>query len=221
MNNKLLYSIALFIAIAILPSCKKEDNSGNGLSDKINAIVSQDIINNLQNRGMTINTGNTPPNIEGIVISSPYTLMSPYGADDSYYVGKVIADYKYHFYNQDVDEIKLDYKSNSGDAGSGYASYLAGKDNKFTLFTQLSGTQFGIAYKHVAIISGEIGITGIKNFQFAFILTEKTGDDANAVLIPVGKGRIWFDGDYIAEATSTYRSLENGGIGKSGLSGLK
>jgi len=194
--------------MTFISSCKKTDKPDNGLSSKINAIISQDVLNDLQNRGMKINSGHAAPSIEGIFKFSPTTLRSPYGPSDNYYVGQVVADYKYRFYNQHGDECNMDFKSEGIDHGTGYASYLSGEGDKFTLFSQAIGTANGVDYKMVSILSGELTAGGIKDFQLAFVLTEKDGDESNDYLMPAGKGRIFYDGDYFSTSTDIYRTTD-------------
>ncbi len=207
--KKQILSVAVFLfgALAILGSCKKSDSGSpdNGLSPEINNIISQDILNNLTNRGMVINKGTTPPNVTGIYLVNPFVLQSPYGPDDPWTAGQVIPDYKYKLYDQSGTTVKLDYKSTTGvDDATGLGSFISGSDKKFSLFAEVSGTASGITYKSVSIISGEMTEDGIKDFQYAFVYTEKNGDPNDNVLIPVGEGRIWRDGDAMAAITAVY-----------------
>lgn len=204
-TKKILFVIAA-CAMLFSQSCKKSDSNDNGLSQDINNIISQDIINNLESRGMTINKGNTPPNITNIVIASPYTLLSPYSTTDFWQPGQVIGDYKYRFSGQADNKVMLDYKNTgNSDVANGLGSFLSGSGNQFTLFSETVGVSGGVNYKSVTIISGELTATGVKNFQHSFVITQKTGDETNTVLIPVGTGRIWKDGDGMASFTSSYR----------------
>lgn len=218
-TKKLLLGITA-CAMLFAASCKKSESNDNGLSQDINKIVSQDIINDLQGRGMIINKGNTPPNVSNIVVASPYTLVSSYSDADAWRPGKVIGDYKYRFSGQVGDKVQLDYKNSAGsDAGNGLGSYLSGSGNMFTLFAEVEGVASGISYKQVLIISGEVTATGVKNFQQSLVITQKTGDDNNTVLIPVGAGRIWKDGDALASFTSVYRPSGNASEGGASAGG--
>lgn len=204
-KKKIILGIAA-CALLFTLSCKKKDNNDNGLSQNINNIISQDILDNLQSRGMVINSGATPPNISNIIVASPFTLLSSYSDEDGWRPGKVIGDYKYRFSNQEGDKVQVDYKNSSNsDVGNGLGSYLSGSGNKFSLFAEVSGVASGVSYKQVLVISGEVATDGIKNFQQSLIITQKTGDDNNATLIPVGAGRIWKDGDGVASFTGSYR----------------
>ncbi|MBS1588116.1 MAG: hypothetical protein JST52_00735 [Bacteroidetes bacterium] len=207
-----LFALSAIAIVVTMGSCKKKESTDNGLSSDINNIISQDIINDLQGRGMIINKGNTPPSISGVFLVSPFTLQNTYDGD-LWTVGKVISDYKYRFYDQSGTNIKMDYKGVAvADNAVGMGSFLSGSDTKFTLFAQSTGNASGINYKNVSIISGEFTASGIKNFQYAFVLTQKDGDEANAVLMPVGKSRIWRDGDGLAVPSSSFKMISSNGV---------
>lgn len=204
------------VFILALACGKKETvDPTKGFSEQIQKIVPQPILDSLQKKGLVINQGTVPPNIEGIFLCSPDVLVSPYGPEDGYKVGKVISDYKYKIYEQSADKltIKLDYKGVSvSDNGTGKGSFVSGNGNLFTIFSESTGTSGSlVTYKTVDVYSGEITSTGIKNFQYGFVMTDKTGDANNVSLIAVGKGRVYKDGDGLAEKVSTYRkaAIEN------------
>lgn len=212
MKNLIKSTLILGLLIFAIACSKKEAvDPTKGFSEQIQKIVPQPILDSLQKKGLVINQGTVPPSLEGFFLCSPDVLVSPYGADDSYKVGKVIADYKYNIYGQSADKltIKLDYKGiGISDVGTGKGSFVSGNGNFFTIFSETSGTNGSlITYKTVDVYSGEITSTGIKNFQYGFVITEKTGDPNNTVLIAVGKGRVYKDGDGLAEKVSSYRKV--------------
>lgn len=194
--------IMLLVAITIF-SCKKE-SPGNGLSDKINNIIADSVIKAFESRGLVINRGNNPPKVEGVFLASPFELHSPFGPADPYLKGRIIENYLYKIYDQVGDEAKVDYKNSVSDNAIGLGSFISGSGNKFTLFAKNTGTNNGINYRVVSIITGELTSAGIKDMQHAFVLTEKDGDDGNSILMPEGKGRIWFDNDKLSTVKSSY-----------------
>ncbi|HTN47692.1 MAG TPA: hypothetical protein VL098_15185 [Flavipsychrobacter sp.] len=204
-----LVAFLLFFATAFTVSCKKEDKkTDNGFSEEINSIISQQLMDSLRKKGMVIYNGKTPPIVNGVYLVNPYTLVSPYGPSDGWDVGHVISDYKYKMYDQTAGDVKIDYKQIGGsDEGNGVGSFISGTGNKFSIFSELAGTSGSVSYTHVAVISGEITADGIKDFQYGFILTKKTGDDNNTVLIPVGSSRIWDDGDNLADKAAEFKPV--------------
>ena len=194
-----------FLLVLFTAGCqKKEVDPSKGLSDKIQGIVPQAVLDDMKAKGLAINEGSQPPQLAGIFIANPYTLLSPYGPEDSWQTGRVISDYKFRFYDQADDEVKLDFKQ-SRETATGLGSFVSGFGNKFTIFAQTKGVQDDIENTQLSVISGELSDDGIVNFQYAFTFTAKTGDDDNSTLIPVGKARIWEDGDKLASKTTTFR----------------
>lgn len=204
-------SSRFFLALAALfstfQSCKPKDDAPEPV--RIQNVVSQEIINELKSRGMQINEGNRPPKLDLSVRVSPMKLLVPYGEDDNYEKGKVIPDNFYKFYGQtDSQEITYDfYQENQGTDGAGEGAFIIGSDNRFTIFSEEKGiSSRDIPFKTVAITSGVLDGKTIKDFQHAFVLTDKTGDEKNEYLMPVGKSRIWIDGDGISEPFSGSRT---------------
>ena len=196
-------SFAVLVVILVIVSCKKNDSPA--LSEKIQNIIADSVVKAFEGRGLVINRGNKPPKVEGIFRAEPLELLSPYSAQDGYKKGRVIEDYLFKIFDQVNDEAKLDYKNEyNTDNATGQGTFISGSGSKFTLFSQSTGTSNSINYKMVSIMSGEVAGTGIKDMQFAVVLTEKDGDDVNILMIPEGKGRIWFDNDKIADKKNAY-----------------
>ncbi|WP_146202856.1 hypothetical protein [Pedobacter paludis] len=200
------------LTVIMFTSCSKKNNPDDiqpkgyeGISPKIQGLISAELLDKFSGLGLKINRGGTPPNIEGIFIDNPQTLQVPFNANDPYPVGKVDKDYKFKFYDQIDDDVKMSYKDAvSVDKGDGIGSLISGSGNLFTLYGKTSGTESGISYTAVIIVSGEITPQGIKDFQFAAILVDKTGDATNTILQPKGTGRIWKDGNALASATTIF-----------------
>lgn len=218
MKNVQKTGFVLFVLSALfLSSCKKDKFN---LSADIKNIIPTSMLTELKSKGIAINEGTTPPSIEGIYLASPYTLKSPYGPGDGWSAGKVINDYKYKFYDQTGGNLKVDYKQPSGsDQGSGLGSFISGSGNKFSVFSASNGSTSSIQYTTVSVISGELTSTGIKDFQCGFIFTKKAGDDGDVRYVPVGKSRVWVDGDAFAEKISTFR-MGNNNINSSDISAM-
>ncbi|MBO0933273.1 hypothetical protein [Fibrella aquatilis] len=200
-----LMSVCLFLLL--LSGCQREVtiDLDKGFSSQIQQIVPQPIIDSLRKKGMVINEGLIPPQLAGIYLAQNYKLLSPYGPEDSYKLGKVINPYYYRFYGQNAaNDITYDFTNNGSDKGNGQGAFVSGNGTKFTIFSQDVGVSSSIPYKTLAVVSGELTTKGIKNFQYAFVMKEKTGDNNNNTLIPVGKSRIWIDEDGLAETTTYF-----------------
>tara|TARA_R110002124_G_scaffold283409_1_gene459354 strand:+ start:908 stop:1582 length:675 start_codon:yes stop_codon:yes gene_type:complete len=201
-TNKLYSPFFILLLVVFILGCKKDEKVE---LPGVPSFVSKEIIEDFRNKGLVVNEGIKPPKLEGFYLVSPNTLLVPYGPEDGYKVGRVVSDYRYSFYGQTSNnEIKYDYKSTVSDSGTGTGSFISGKDNLFTIYSEQVGVSLGIDTKTVTIISGELANNGIKNWQEAFVITYK-GDDPDNKLIKVGQGRIYNDGDSFSERVSSLR----------------
>ncbi|WP_259015166.1 hypothetical protein [Emticicia fluvialis] len=205
MKQTTFFVMALSIIIVI--SCKEKDDPTVGFSEEVQKIVPKRIIDDARSKGMIINEGRIPPNIEGNYVVEPLELLSPYGSKDSWKKGKIINAYYYSFYDQSSDgkTVFIDYSNLDSDNGSGLGSFISGNGKKFTIFSETYGTASGVDYVMLKILSGELTVNKeIKNFQESLYMKEKDEGNDDGVLIPINTGRIWFDNDKISERTSTY-----------------
>ncbi len=181
----------------------------SNLSDDIKKIVTQAQIDLIKSRGMPIYESNTVSKIDGIYELNPDVLVTGYNSND-YKPGELFSSYRYQFTNHDTkaQTVSLDYSNKDdlgADAAKGYTSYISGAGNKFTAFVVLSGISSSIPYKTLVVISGEMTSTGIKDFQLARLLTEKTGDTNDVKLVAVGSLRTFKDGDGLASKVDTIK----------------
>ncbi len=198
---------SLFLSsVLFLNSCKKNDDVDptKGLSAKIQTIVSQQDIDGLRSRGMIVNEGSQPPNIEGIFISSPHTLVSPYGTADSYKPGDTFSNLIIRFSEQSGSDqsAKVEIKT-SGSTATGTGGFLSGNGNKFTFFAELDFVSGSVTGKQVRMFSGEITANGIKDFYTTIYFKSK--NDPNNTQLPVGASRIIKDSDGLASKRSAFR----------------
>ncbi len=203
------YSLAtqLLMLFVLATSCQREVNVdlNKGLSSQIQQIVPQPILDSLRKNGFIINEGLVPPQLSGNFYVDPDILQVSYGPQDPKRPGDLFSSYYYRFYAQDAaGKITYDYATEGKtDAGIGKGAFISGNGNKFTIFSEQSGVTSGIANKQLTVISGEITAGGIQGWQNSFVLTDKTNDVSNK-LVPVGKGRIFKDGDGLAAKTSYF-----------------
>ena len=163
----------------------------------------------LKEKGMTINTGNTPPNIEGIYEIKPYIIVSPENPTDvTYKAGYDFGQVKFKFTTVSKDKVTIEYSVGGVVRGSGYG-YVLGTGNKFSVFLYIngkSGTFGNEAFQSADIISGEMNSTGIKDALHGFIITSKT-KLLGSELVDVGKGRTLKDGDGLASKSETLGTI--------------
>ena len=190
--------LVLFLAMAvILTSCEVTPPVDEGLTNDVHNIVPDDILDKFKELGIAINGGYFPPNIEGTYSISPLVLVKSNFADDIS-PGNKFDDMIITFSNQNnaKQTIICDYDQGA-QIGNGLGSFITGFGNKFSVFTEVSGTFDGEPFKSVDIYSGEITSSGIKNFHQAGIVTlEASGT------IKRGQGRLVYDSDGFSERVS-------------------
>lgn len=205
-KHTLLYSLLIVFVFSVF-SCGKDNATPNDgfkddLSPEIKNILADSLVLQLEELGFKIHKGNQPPQVEGTYLASPLELMASYGFNDVD-PGRLFNDYWFHIYEQNGDKAKIDYVgAGLSDQAIGNGSFISGNDNKFTLFSEFQAVYNDqMDYTAVSILTGEISEHGITDFQFAFVLTSKEGDENNLIFIPEGGIRTFFDNDFLAETT--------------------
>lgn len=200
-THVLLILVLSLISFVSFTSCSKDGDSETDkdyLDPEITKIISNDLLLDLEKRGMKINRGNNPPMLNKIFLVTPMKLTSRFGENDPYEMGQIVSDYLFNVYDQQGNKAKMDFKSSGADSAKGLATFLSGTDNKFTLYAELSGTSSGVDYKTVSVVTGEISNDGIVDFQYGFVLTDKFGDDGDNIMMPKNTSRIYKDDDHIS-----------------------
>lgn len=211
-----LSSLLLLFPLLFL-ACKKEkkDETPTGpLGPKypmvVNNVITPEILESLKKNGMTINSGTTPPSINGVFLFSPaYCTFDNSGNSRQ---GTYFNDYKVQFKNQNTTDytVSMEYKelSNGTDkGGDNNATYISGENNLFTVFSQSKGKSNNINYVALDVISGEAVGGSMKNLVWSKYMVSKEGDDANIILVPVGTTRIFTDKDGLSASQNTFDML--------------
>jgi hypothetical protein len=182
---------------------------GGDFPTVINTIVTPAIIDTLQAHGTIIYPGLLPPTVSGTYLVSPnYCLFDNSGNGDA---GDVFDNYEYEFSSQvnSTFTIKVNYSdaiAGGDDSGSDLtATYLSGAGSLFTIYAQVTGTESGIAYTELQVISGQVAQGQINGFQLT-IYVESKGSDPDNLLAPVGTLRIFEDEDGVSPLQSTFDS---------------
>lgn len=204
--------IAAGVICMLFASCKKDNSNnkqaaaklGTNFPSILNTIITPAVIDSLQKDGMIINSGLTPPTVNGAYFFHPqYCTFDNSGSG---YLGQVIDDYKYNFTSQNSSAftISVQYEDVVGnDSGSdGSATYISGSGDLFTIFAQSNGVSQGISYVLLQVLSGQVANGSIKNLQIGEYLQSKVGDTGNTVVERVGSTRIFIDQDGNSEATT-------------------
>lgn len=205
---KQIRSVPLFMmaALFVLFSCGSSDDDvveEDLIPKVIQHIVSQEILDEMEAKGMKIYLGQNPPFIEGTFHISPNELAVPYGDDDNYRPGVVVSPYDYTFYDQVKHDVKMNFIALKADhKADGVGTIILGDGDYFSVFFEVKGVDRGVGHTRLEIISGRISKEGIHGLQKGFLLTSKETEkekENGVQLMPVGKSRIFFDGDGMSE----------------------
>ena len=212
------FTLALLLGLVLLiTSCGKKDDSspapGGNFSNNILRLVPQETIDKVRALGITVNDGQTPPNVEGIyLISRNYMTKST--VPDEKVEADGFTDLKIKIYNQNstaltasLDTKSIDFKTGNIVATStGQGTYLAGNGNFFSLFVvqETTRTSNNSRSQTLELYSGEITTTGIRNLESALFMLNDYGDPNND-LIPIDTGRAFKDKDGSSERVSNFR----------------
>jgi hypothetical protein len=193
MKNSLHIIAILFLSVGLsFNSCKKAETT-TGLSDDIQNLVPDSLLQTIIDMGMPINEGTTPPNIENIYQASPFELVSSNRAGDS--PGKLFSDFNIQFSDQNNSDltVKVDYV-NGPESGNGLGSFVSGSGNSFSVFVKVESYISGEKADLLQIISGTTTKSGIKDFYYSIFMLNNYGNPGG-IWIENGEGRIIFDSD--------------------------
>lgn len=206
----------LFILFIILSTtaCSSNDVNENETSSPEKNLYDYYVDSNMQKSidqlGIIIHKGNTPPNVEGIYSIDPFRCtMSNF--NDSL-LGVNLGASTLTLSNQNTANLSVDFKNFTiysydakNETWQGKGSFISGEGNKFSIFLHSKGEldygTYVTYYQNLIILSGELDvqndkIKGIKNLQLASIMSDDYLDPYNT-LIAIGQGRL-FTNNYAA-----------------------
>jgi hypothetical protein len=208
MKRTTLVSVACLMMFSlVLIYCKKDKvvENENVLSNEIKNIVPDSTLKKINDLGMVVNKGTTPPGLVNMYKVAPFTLKSTNIKGD-YIIGSIFADYKFRLYDQDNINltIKLDYV-NGNESGSGLGGFISGSGNDFSIFIKVHAVSSNTPADMLQILSGTITPEGISNFCFANYMLNDYGDPKE-IWMEIGQGRVFFDSDKLSPAVSSLQA---------------
>lgn len=173
----------------------------NGLTEDINNLVPESIIDELKRLGMPVNTGFTPPDVTGIYRLSPFVILASNIPND-WPAGSRFTDVniRLHEYNNNALTISyqdayINYDSGAYLGGStGTLGYIVGNGNNFTVFIKVisTDTDHNESADLVYVISGVKSGVNILNAYWANFMLDNKG---STNFIQNGQGRVFKDED--------------------------
>jgi hypothetical protein len=204
-KSLLAFVLALVVALA---ACKKNDTTptplGANLPAGIKTYVTQETLDSLKSLGVVINEGTNPPTLDGIFDYKPAKCIRDNSNANKLGLFFNAQRFKFSNFNPVSKEmIVLTKDVVFNEVLTSTEAYISGSDNKFSVFINSTGLQYGIQSKVVFVISGEISGTNLINVTNTYFLTEK-GPDPTGKLINPKTGRVFQDNDFISERVSTF-----------------
>jgi len=170
-----------------------EAEAFDGSVESIENFVTPELLQTMEDMGLVVHPGNTPPSVEGVFLLNANILQSTNIDSDT--PGSTFADAYMTFENQDDANLKVDFsydQPTAGESGVGNGTLLSGTANNFTAYLKQTVTHVDGDADTIMVISGTMTDTGIVDFQWALFMKENNG---HASFIENGKGRIFIDSD--------------------------
>lgn len=196
---------AVLMLAASFYSCNKKDdtvdNNNDSTSQQIDSILPPAFNDSLKAHNFPLNSGNTPPTINGIYL---FEAINDYDNSSTFSVGEAADDSKFKIANQHGTSadvyIKGSVTTTSVDTSS--AQIIAGTGNDFTIYARSHGGSPVYTYDYV--VTGSYSTAGIKDFKLAFVVID---DGGNSYIASTGTVRIFHDKDSSAAATDVFRLM--------------
>lgn len=162
---------------------------------------------------MTLYSGVTPPNIEGVYLLKPMIALYCSEMD----AGWEAAPATIRFLNQNAETNTIDIEEEEGSQyTTGEGAFISGTGDNFTIYfnTYTTSTQ-NSWHRRALVISGTKVDGGIKDMQYAFVMVERGEDYVGPM--GIGDMHVFHDSDGMSEntnwtlkAASPRKAAENG-----------
>ncbi|WP_323787927.1 hypothetical protein [Psychroserpens sp.] len=194
-------TILVLVMIALVFSCSSDDGNVQGAADEFDGSLesvedffSPELVEALLDLGFIINTGDNPPNLEGVYFSSPVVLEASSVPSDV--IGTTFLDYTSEFSNQDNSTLTLDFvgSQQSVQSDEGFGTFVSGDGDLFSVYLKTTTTIGSFDAESALAISGRMTQDGIEDFKIAFFMLNDNGDPEE-VYIENNTGRLLYDSD--------------------------
>ena len=197
-------SLILFIAACRkdkVPEPFQKKVEENGLTDDINDLVPPEVLEEMENLGMPVNRGGTPPALNGVYLGSKFILKNSNIATD--FIGFRYPDFKVQFsnFNQFNLSVQLDY-TNKFEKGTGLGAFIVGSGDKFSVFAEVISKKETEEASFAYVLSGSVVNDTIKDLHVDNFMLDNYGNPEE-VWINNGQGRILYDQDGDSEPISS------------------
>jgi len=208
MKINILKPFLLFIILG-LTACSSNDSNEdeNSIPEKnsYDYYVNTAMQKAIDDLGITIHKGLTPPNVEGVYAINPFYCAKSTQPNDNFEDLEVGVS-TLTLSNQNTAKLSVDFNNFliysimfKNETWQGKGSFISGEGNKFSILLhsngELESNNSVSKFQNLIILSGEIDvqnnkIKGIKNLQMASIMSDDYGDP-HKTLIEIGQGRLF------------------------------
>ncbi|NOQ91397.1 MAG: hypothetical protein GQ552_01615 [Flavobacteriaceae bacterium] len=207
-----LFKTILFVLLIFFVGCTEDEEEtntnivtveANGLTESINNLVPEYIIEEMKSLGMPIYTGDSPPkNLDNSYLATPLILKGSNISKDI--LGYKFPDLYLKLHNQDNNllTIKIDYL-NGNSTGKGIGSFIVGKFSSFSIFSEIITIYEGKTSNQIFVFSGTIAEDGIENLYVALFMIDNNG---NSNIISNGSGRVFYDSSGFSETVNSFKT---------------
>ncbi|MFC7356267.1 hypothetical protein ACFQO1_01095 [Jejudonia soesokkakensis] len=189
----------LLLALTVLISCSKDDNSDDmddeDIQQLVENFVTPDLLQSLRDLGFNFNDGQDSPDISGAFLFSN-TILGASNIQGDAAVGTQFNDATFMFSNLNPEQRTFTFSviENGTTQGQTQATFYSGVGNRFTAYVRTSVAVAGAEPILLYAITGTISEEGITSAQFALLMLDDKGDP-NGTLIANGEGRLFNDQD--------------------------
>lgn len=185
----------------------------NGLTEDINNLVPEYIVDELKRLGMPVNTGFTPPTVNGIYNITQFILKNSNITND-WANGTRFNDVRVRLYDQNNSNLTIKYEDANinyttgvvTSTSTGTSAYIVGNGNLFTVFVRVISTRStGETAELVFIISGTMSGLNVNNMHWANFMLNNNG---HSVYMSNGSGRVFYDLDGVSEKVGSLTPSE-------------
>lgn len=188
--NASRWGVGALVMLLMMAGCGEFASSYDDRPEGSKEILTDDELEVLAEAGVEVHVGDNPP----VELEGRWYLDQAFIAYDEVGLeGSNRADIEYHFFDVEGDEIEFEWHHpnlNVDSVGSG--AFISGEDGCFTIYAGATTDTNGCITESADVLSGcMVDSNTIKNFQMAFMYTEKSGNQASCEqVIPVDTPRI-------------------------------
>jgi hypothetical protein len=144
--------------------------------DALTTTIPRELLEYFLSLGIEVNSGRNPPDIEGMYLATPLQLVKTTAGTNISNQWDMLVTFSGQNDARLIVDTNYLIQSDTGPMTSGgTASFIVGEGDRFTVFQEGAREELGYTAKTVEVFSGEVTVTGIKNYQWAVFMVDNRG----------------------------------------------